>query len=213
MALIFAFIVALIILAVAIWGFCSDRPVFYEHWVPALITGLFLVGILPIANEIYWKRQKDYEICVQDREKRYSLMGSTAKTYTSIFKVHTRLYELAKEKSKEEKNLQKLAPGARDSDGLAKIYLDRVARLDQLKSDLEKELIQQQSQIGSDSALVSRYLPTVQTKYFQLANMYDERVSKVGNFLPTKNDPLVKGVSDLVASMAQEALTNEHQCK
>lgn len=212
MALTFAIIVTLIILGVSAWGFFKARDKFLEHWAPALLTGLFLVGILPIANEIYWKRQQAFENCVQDRDKRYNLIGSTAKTFTNVFKVHTRLYELAKEMAQEEKVIIKQSSQNAKSDGLKEIHLERLKELNALKSSLQRELIQLQSQIGSDSALVARYLPRLASQYFKASKMYDDRVSTVQNFLPNPTDPLVIEVNKLVELMATEAQTNENTC-
>jgi len=211
MPLTFAIFVTLVIVGVSIWGFRKDKDKFLEHWAPALITGLFLVGILPIANEIYWKRQQAFENCVQDRDKRYNLLGSTAKTFTNVFKVHTRLYELAEEISQEEKVIIKSSRNAK-SDGLKEIHIERLKELNALKSSLQRELIQLQSQIGSDSALVARYLPRLASQYFKASKAYDDRVSTVQNFLPNPTDPLVIEVNKLVELMATEAQTNENTC-
>jgi hypothetical protein len=205
-------VAALVIVFASIWGFRQDKNNFLEHWAPALITGLFLIGILPIANEIYWKRQKDYEICVQDREKRYSLIGSTAKTFTNIFKIHTRLYELAKEVSQEEKVIIRQGSEKAKSDSIREIHTEHLKELNALKSNLQRELIQLQSQLGSDSAVVARYLPAMASHYFNAAKAYDDRVSKVQNFLPNPTDPLVKEVNKLIELMATEAQRNENAC-
>jgi hypothetical protein len=205
--------IAIVAIGIAIiWGFRQDRSKFLEHFAPAIITGFFLIGILPIANDMYWRRQKDYEICVQDRERRYGLIGSTAKTFTSIFKTHTRLYELAAEVSEQEKVLLHQASVKVKSNTIKEVHFERLKELNALKSDLQKNLIQLQGQIGSDSALVARYLPGTANQYFNAAKQYDDRVSKSRNFLPNPSDPLVKQVNELIQLMAMEAQRNENTC-
>ena len=79
-----------------------------EYWVPALITGIFIVGILPIANHAYWMQRKKFEKSARDRNKRYELISSTAKTYTTLFKIHTRFHQLAQERSQIEREIQRV---------------------------------------------------------------------------------------------------------
>jgi hypothetical protein len=170
---------------------------------PAFIAGLFAAFIIPLATEIYWKRQKDFEICVQDRAKRYDLVGSTARTYTTLFKIHTRLFQLSQERTSENR-----ARGGKHSDSLQTPIL-RSQTLDTLRSDLVKERIQLEGQLGADSALVAQYLPKAALRYYEVAKLYDGRTSGESAFFPNPTEPLVTSVVDLIVVMANEARSYE----
>jgi hypothetical protein len=181
-------------------GLLYSRTAFVEHWMPAFVAGLFLIGIVPVANSIYWVRQKDFEGCVQDRDKRYELLASTARTYTNLFKVHTELAYLSR---------QIAAPAM--SALRADIRRPSLEALVRLKSELAKERIRLESQIGADSALMNRYLPGSHADYNAVALNYDDHV-KPGSLLdPTRDTELVRAVNALVRSMEKEARSRECQ--
>jgi hypothetical protein len=209
--LIISGIVGLVFVGVLVYGIVYAYTEFKTQWMPAVLAGLFLIGIVPYANELYWKRQKRFETCIQDRLKRYELLGSAAKTYTSIFKSHTRLYQLSQARSEEEQVIHKLAKQPNKATNARQIHTGRLASIQALQSDLEKELIHLQGQLGADSALIAHYFPAVVHQYSTLAKKYDRRISSGYPFLPTQADSLVQKVNELITSMAAEART--HECK
>jgi hypothetical protein len=196
LAILLSSIVALGILLVL--GFVHDRNVFTEHWMPAVVAGLFLVGIVPVANAIYWVRQKEFEGCVQDRDKRYELLASTARAYTNLFKVHTELSYVARQ----------MAP-AQTCKLRAETRRLVVESLVRLRSDLVKDRIRLESQLGADSALISRYLPDSIREYDAIAQNYDNQVKPGSTLDPTPENELVKAVNALIGSMAREASSRE----
>jgi len=191
-------LVALVLLLLLVCGFMCHRRHFLQHWMPAVIGGLFLIGIVPVANSIYWVRQQEFEGCVQDRDKSYELLASTARAYTNLFKVHTELAHL----SQQMVSLQtrKLRPEHR------RLSLEALLRL---RSELVKERIRLESQIAADSALMSRYLPENLTVYNTLALKYDKQAKPGSTLDPTRDNKLVQAVTELVGSMAKEARKSE----
>ncbi len=203
----------LLLLVLAI-GLIYAREHFLKHWMPAVVAGLFLAGIVPFANEIYWRRQKDFEICAQDREKRYELLGSVAKTYTNLFKIHTRLTHLSNEQATEDRALRRMAKQRKASKDVMQVYISRLTALNAERSELYKERSRLESQLGGDSALISRfYSQDVLRQYDQLASSYDRRISEVAPFIPTQDNPVVKSVFQLVGVMAEQAKEKDRECK
>ena len=181
-------------------GFRYHRVIFVEHWMPAVVAGLFLIGIVPVANGIYWVRQKEFEGCIQDRDKRYELLASTARTYTNLFKVHTELAYLTRKMAQLEAS--KARPDTR------RLSLKASLRL---RSELVKERIRLESQIAADSALMNRYLPASHAAYNAVAVSYDNKVKAESLLDPTPENELVKAVNGLVGSMEKEARSRECQ--
>lgn len=205
-------VIGAFLLIVLAYGLTGPKEHFLKHWVPAFITGLFLTGLVPFASNVYWKRQQDVERCVQDREKRYELLGSVARTYTHLFKIHTRLADSSKEQLQEEQALRKLGRQKKAVKDVMQIHLARLAALAAERSDLKKERSRLEGQIGADSALISRiYTRDIILRYQELAVSYDIRTSGASPVVPTPDDPTVKGAAKLVESMAQEA--RDHECK
>ena len=197
-------IIALIILIiVSIYGFLKARDVFLEHWVPALITGLFLVSILPVVNHAYWKRKINYDKCVQDRIKRYEIVGSTARVYTTLFKTLTRIHNLFEEQSTIENKIKKLSGKENINKDIMQVYNNRLSTLNALRSDLEKERIKLEGEIGAISALIAHYIPEVSNQYFTLAKSYDNRTSMDKTFLPKSNDPVVQDTNKLIEKISR----------
>jgi hypothetical protein len=204
-------VILLIILALLVIGLFSRgyrKIIIAKAW-PAFIAGLFAAFIIPLATEIYWKRQKDFEICIQDRAKRYELVGSTARTYSTLFKIHTRLDEMAREWAAEDRAIRK--PAARKQVAAPAIHSAHLVALDALRSDLVKERIRLEGQLGADSALVAQYLPGVAKEYYEVGGLYDRRTSEQPTFLPTPAEQVVDRTFKLIALMAEEART--HECK
>jgi hypothetical protein len=209
--LIISVAVGFLLVVALVYGVIYAYPEFKMQWMPAILAGLFLIGIVPYANDLYWKRQKRFETCIQDRLKRYELLGSTAKTFTSIFKTHTRLHQLSQARSEEERAIQKLAKQPNKATNALQIHVGRLASFEAVQSDLEKELIHLQGQLGADSALIAHYFPAVLEQYSPLTKEYDDRVASGQTFLPTPEDVLVQKVYALITSIAEEA--RKHECK
>lgn len=200
-------LVFVIILVIALFFPRWRRIVLIKAW-PAVIGGLFVAYIVPSATEIYWKRQKDFETCLQDRAKRYDLVGSTARTYTSLFKIHTRLHQLANEWLDTEKAIR---TQTRQCRSLQNVCAAHLAAIDTLRADLLKERIRLEGQIGADSALVSHYLPEAANKYYEVGTQYERHTSKTPTFLPAASDPLVQATEGLLHLMREEA--RKHDCR
>ena len=181
----------LLLIGIVVYGIIYRREEFAKEWLPSVITGLFVAGILPLANDVYWKRQKQFETCVQDRDKRYELLASTARTYTALFKVHTRLHD-----NNQQRKTELRSRGST-------LRTERILRLENERLELLKERMRLEGEIGADSALVDRYLPGVITPYFDLAREYDIRTTQT--LYPTPTEPLVQQAHKLIADMAQEA--------
>ncbi len=200
---------AVILFGVLLFGLIKYPEDFRQKWLPSFITGVFLVATLPVANEFYWRRQKQFEACVQDRDRRYELLGSTANTYTSLFKVHTQLYHLGQERSKQERAIRRLAAQKGGSQESVQIPNSRVLALNAQISELIKERIRLEGQLGADSALIARYLPGAWQKYAALAAAYDQRTSRAEPFFPGPKEPLVLDAQVLISAMAKEAMERE----
>jgi hypothetical protein len=198
----------LVLLVIGLFSPGFRKIVIAKAW-PAFIAGLFAAFIIPLATEIYWKRQKDFEICIQDRTKRYELVGSTSRTYSTLFKIHTRLHEIARERSAEDRAIRKHA-AMKQAAALA-VHAAHLVVLDTLRSDLVKERIRLEGQLGADSALVAQYLPAAANEYYAVAKLYDRRTSEHSSFFPTPAEQVVDGAFKLIGQMAQEART--HECK
>jgi len=200
----FILISALILLIIIFFiGIKKNLSELKEHWVPALITGIFIVGILPLANQFYWKDRKNFEKCSNDRNKRYELISSTAKTYTILFKIHTRFHQLEQERSQIEKKIENLTAEKKDNTNLIQIQGARLDTLDTLQLDLEKERIQLESQLAAISGIFLNYFPPDVAKQFnKVAVLYDEATSAPKPFVPTRDHPVVKETEKLVNEMA-----------
>lgn len=198
--LILALILLIVIFSI---GLTKGLKELKKHWVPALITGIFIVGILPIANQFYWIHRKNFEKTASDCSKRYELISSTAKTYSLLFKIHTRLHQLAQERTRIENDIQKLDADEKASTNVIRVKTAHLAALYALRSDLEKERIQLEGQLGGISGIILNYFPAeISEKFNEVALLYDKSTSAPKPFIPNRKDPVVNGVTELVAEMA-----------
>jgi hypothetical protein len=214
-------VIAIIVIVGSIIGWLKWQDKFLENWVPAIITGLFLVFLLPIINHYYWERQSEInqanlehrdnlEKRRYDRSKRYELLSSTAETYTGLFKIHTRLNQVDRERSQVVQEIQKLIAQEKPNMSIIQIQLSRLTSLDDLRSDIQMERIKLESKVGSISAYINQYYSKELTnQYADLARAYDIRTSKVEPFIPTQEDSIVKGAYEMVQSMIEEVKNHE----
>ena len=199
-------IAALILLIIIfVIGLKNKLDKVVEHWVPALITGILIVGVLPIANQAYWMQRKKFEKSARDFSKRYELISSTSKIYTTLFKIHTQFHLLKEKRSDIEKEIEKLTTEKKGNINLIQIQAARLAALYTLRLDLEKERIHLESEVGGISALILNYFPRdIAEQFNKVALLYDERTSASRPFIPTREDPIVKETTKLVGEMAKK---------
>jgi len=87
---------------------CEFLSIFLEKWVPPIITGLFLIGLVPLINYLYWKKRREIEDKKIKLERQIEAWTSTSRLFASCFQHINRIQEL-KEKinstsNSEEKN-------------------------------------------------------------------------------------------------------------
>lgn len=102
--------------------------IFLEKWVPAIITGGFLVGLVPLINYFYWKKRREIEEEKIKLEKQIEVWTSTSRLFASCFQHINRIREI-KEKIDKTK-------GGEEKKRLSEM----VEELDTKRIDIEPEL-------------------------------------------------------------------------
>jgi len=161
--------------------------IFLEKWVPAIITGGFLVGLVPLINYFYWKRRREIEEEKIKLEKQIEVWTSTSRLFASCFQHINRIREI-KEKIDKTKGEEK------------KRLSEMVEELDTKRIDIEPELSSHLKSI----AVYFGEEPANKSKDFK--NYYNELTLKAERE-PLKADmgsELVQKAFSLLDSMGEE---------
>lgn len=73
---------------------CELLRIFLEKWVPAIITGGFLVLLVPLINYLYWKKKREIEEEKIKLEKQIEVWTSTSRLFASCFQHINRIREI-----------------------------------------------------------------------------------------------------------------------
>ena len=113
------------------------------------------------------------------------------------------MHQLAQERTQIEKEIQKFNAEEKASTNVIRIQTVHLAAIDALWSDLEKECLHLEGQLGGISGIILNYFPDEIIKEFnKVALLYDKRTSAPEPFIPNRKDPVVKGATELVGKMA-----------
>ena len=81
-------------------GCSMTDQIFYEKWVPPIIAGLFLMGLVPWANHKYWQKRTKSERRWADENLKKQIISDFAEVFEGAFLYMERLSELKAEKER-----------------------------------------------------------------------------------------------------------------